>query len=146
MQGTVSGFESEIETLTQAVSNITDGNTSLPYIKNVGDTVNGTYTFNGTVSVNQPTENGHVANKQYVDSAIDTTETALREDISEVQQSVMQQTGTIDILSQTITGITQGTMALPYVKKAGDTMSGELIVDTTESEELFNGHTKIGGG
>ena len=140
VQGTVSGFESEIETLTQAVSNITDGNTSLPYIKNVGDTVNGTYTFNGTVSVNQPTENGHVANKQYVDSAIDTTETALREDIGEVQQSVMQQTGTIDILSQTITGITQGTMALPYVKKAGDTMSGELIVDDA------NGQAKIGGG
>lgn len=134
VQGTVSGFESEIETLTQAVSNITDGNTSLPYIKNVGDTVNGTYTFNGTVSVNQPTENGHVANKQYVDSAIDTTETALREDIGEVQQSVMQQTGTIDILSQTITGITQGTMALPYIKNTGDTVNGDYT---------FNGKVNI---
>lgn len=134
VQGTVSGFESEIETLTQAVSNITDGNTSLPYIKNIGDTVNGTYTFNGTVSVNQPTENGHVANKQYVDSAIDTTETALREDISEVQQSVMQQTGTIDILSQTITGITQGTTKLPYIKNTGDTVEGDYT---------FNGKVNI---
>lgn len=134
VQGTVSGFESEIETLTQAVNNITQGDTSLPYIKNIGDTVNGTYTFNGTVTVNQPTENGHVANKQYVDSTIDTTETALREDISEVQQSVMQQTGTIDILSQTITGITQGTMALPYIKNTGDTVNGDYT---------FNGKVNI---
>lgn len=146
VQGTVSGFESEIETLTQAVNNITQGDTSLPYIKNTGDTVNGAYTFNGTVTVNQPTENGHVANKQYVDSAIDTAETALTEDISEVQQSVMQQTGTIDILSQTLSAITQGTMALPYVKKAGDTMSGELIVDTAGSAESPNVVTKISGG
>lgn len=118
------------------ITNIKNGATGLPYIKNTGDTVDGAYTFNGTVSVNQPTENSHVANKQYVDTA----ETALREDVNEVQQSVIQQTGTIDILSQTLSAITQGTMALPYVKKSGDTMSGELIVDDA------NGQAKISGG
>ena len=73
-------------------------------------------------------------------SAVQQTVTELGEDVSEVQQSVMQQTGTIDILSQTLSAITQGTMALPYVKKSGDTMSGELIVDGA------NGQTKISGG
>ena len=53
-------------------------------------------------------------------SAVQQTVTELGEDVSEVQQSVMQQTGTIDILSQTLSAITQGTMALPYVKKSGD--------------------------
>lgn len=73
-------------------------------------------------------------------SAVQQTVTELGEDVSEVQQSVMQQTGTIDILSQTLSAITQGTMALPYVKKSGDTMSGELIVDDA------NGQAKIAGG
>ena len=73
-------------------------------------------------------------------SAVQQTVTELGEDVSEVQQSVMQQTGTIDILSQTLSAITQGTMALPYVKKSGDTMSGELIVDDA------NGQAKISGG
>lgn len=73
-------------------------------------------------------------------SAVQQTVTELGEDVSEVQQSVMQQTGTIDILSQTLSAITQGTMALPYVKKSGDTMSGELVVDDA------NGQAKISGG
>lgn len=145
-EGEIDTLQTDVEAVETSVTNITNGTTELPYVKDSGDTVTGTYNFNGTVTVNQPTENGHVANKQYVDSAIDTAETALTEDINEVQQSVMQQTGTIDILSQTLSAITQGTMALPYVKKAGDTMSGELIVDTAGSAESPNVVTKISGG
>lgn len=143
----VTAAEGEIDTLQTEVSNIKNGTTTLSYMKVADPNYTGTMTgvnatFSGNVVVPTPDADNEAANKQYVD----TTETALREDISEVQQSVMQQTGTIDILSQTMSAITQGTMALPYVKKVGDTMSGELVIDTAESEELFNGHTEIGGG
>ena len=147
----LTAVENEIDTLQTEVNNIKSGTTDLGYLKAANPTYTGTLngvnaTFTGDVIVPTPDGDTEAANKSYVDSAIDTTETALREDISEVQQNVMQQTGTIDILSQTITGITQGTMALPYVKKAGDTMSGELVIDTTTAEDAFNGHTTIGGG
>ena len=99
VQGTVSGFESEIETLTQAVSNIANGNTSLPYIKNVGDTVEGDYTFNGKVNINQPTDNANATNKEYVD----TKDTAL---------------------DQKINKIVNGTTTLGYIKNTGGTATG----------------------
>ena len=106
VQGTVSGFESEIETLTQAVSNITNGNTSLPYIKNTGDTVNGTYTFNGKVNINQPTDNANATNKEYVD----TKDAAL---------------------DQKIGKIVDGTTTLGYIKNTGGTATGAY--DFTEA-------------
>lgn len=147
----LTAVENEVDALQTEVSNIKNGTTTLEYMKTSDPSYTGTMTgvnvtFSGNVVVPTPDADNEAANKQYIDSAIDTTETALREDISEVQQSVMQQTGTIDILSQTVSAITQGTMALPYVKKAGDTMSGELIVDTAGSAESPNVVTKISGG
>ena len=68
VQQTVTEHGGSIETLTQAVNNITYGTTELPYIKNTGDTVNGDYTFNGKINVTSPTESSHVANKEYVDT------------------------------------------------------------------------------
>ena len=141
----LTAIENEVGTLQTEVSNIKNGTTDIGYLKAADPTYTGTLngvnaTFTGDVIVPTPDGDTEAANKSYVDSAIDTTENALREDISEVQQSVMQQTGTIDILSQTLSAITQGTTALPYVKKAGDTMSGELIVDDA------NGQAKISGG
>ena len=141
----LTAIENEVDTLQTEVSNIKNGTTDIGYLKATDPTYTGTLngvnaTFTGDVIVPTPDGDTEAANKSYVDSTIDTVENALREDISEVQQSVMQQTGTIDILSQTLSGITQGTTALPYVKKSGDTMSGELIVDDA------NGQAKISGG
>lgn len=131
----LTAVENEIDTLQTEVNNIKSGTTDLGYLKAANPTYTGTLngvnaTFTGDVIVPTPDGDTEAANKSYVDSAIDTTETALREDISEVQQSVMQQTGTIDILSQTITGITQGTVALPYVKK--DELKEEVVLSVND--------------
>ena len=135
----LTAVENKVDTLQTEVNNIKSGTTDLGYLKAANPTYTGTLngvnaTFTGDVIVPTPDGDTEAANKSYVDSAIDTTETALREDISEVQQSVMQQTGTIDILSQTITGITQGTTKLPYVKNTGDTVNGDYT---------FNGKVNI---
>lgn len=135
----LTAVENEIDTLQTEVNNIKSGTTDLGYLKAANPTYTGTLngvnaTFTGDVIVPTPDGDTEAANKSYVDSAIDTTETALREDISEVQQSVMQQTGTIDILSQTLSAITQGTTKLPYIKNTGDTVNGDYT---------FNGKVNI---
>lgn len=126
----LTAVENEVDTLQTEVNNIKSGTTDLGYLKATDPIYTGTLngvnaTFTGDVIVPTPDGDTEAANKQYVDSAIDTAETALTEDINEVQQSVMQQTGTIDILSQTLSAITQGTMALPYIKNTGDTVEGD---------------------
>lgn len=99
VQQTVTQHSGSIETLTQAVSDIVDGTTELPYIKNTGDTVDGDYTFNGKVNINQPTDNTNAANKEYVD----TKDTALDQKISK---------------------IVDGTTTLGYIKNTGGTATG----------------------
>ena len=99
VQQTVTGHGESITTLSQAVSDIVDGTTELPYIKNTGDTVGGDYTFNGKVNINQPTDNANATNKQYVD----TKDTAL---------------------DQKISNIVDGTTTLGYIKNTGGTATG----------------------
>src|SRR5699024_6293441 len=72
-----------------------NGSTALPYIKDTGDTVTGTYDFTGAnLTVKAPTADASPATKAYVDSKI--------------------------------TGLENGSTALPYVKKSGDSMTGAL--------------------
>lgn len=99
VQQTVTQHGESITTLSQAVSDIVDGTTELPYIKNTGDTVDGDYTFNGKVNINQPTDNPNAANKEYVD----TKDTALDQKISK---------------------IVDGTTTLGYIKNTGGTATG----------------------
>ena len=77
------------------ISNLKNGTTALPYIKDTGDTVTGTYDFTGAnLTVKTPTADASPATKAYVDTKI--------------------------------TGLENGSTALPYVKKTGDSMSGVL--------------------
>ena len=100
-------------------SKITDlktGATPLPYIKDNGDTVTGTYNFTGAdLTVKTPTADASPATKAYVDTKI--------------------------------TGLENGSTALPYVKKAGDSMTGVLsmgnnkvtyVADPTENGDAVN--------
>ena len=77
------------------ISNLKNGTTALPYIKDTGDTVTGTYDFTGAdLTVKTPTADASPATKAYVDSKI--------------------------------TNLENGSTALPYVKKTGDSMTGVL--------------------
>ena len=53
------------------ISNMKDGTTKLPYIKNTGDTITGDYDFTGaTVKVAKPVDDTNPATKAYVDGGI----------------------------------------------------------------------------
>ena len=67
-EGEIDALQSDVGAAEANITNITNGTTELPYVKKSGDTVDGDYTFNGKVNVNQPTENSNVANKEYVDN------------------------------------------------------------------------------
>ena len=67
-EGEIDALQSDVGAAETNITNITNGTTELPYIKDNGDTVDGDYTFNGKVNVNQPTENSNVTNKEYVDN------------------------------------------------------------------------------
>ena len=67
-EGEIDTLQTNVEEVDTSVTNIINGTTELPYIKDNGDTVNGDYTFNGKVNVNKPTENSNVTNKEYVDN------------------------------------------------------------------------------
>ena len=53
------------------ISNVKDGTTKLPYIKNTGDTITGNYDFTGaTMKVAKPVDDTNPATKAYVDGGI----------------------------------------------------------------------------
>lgn len=91
----VEALETSQETQDTEIANLKNGTTALPYIKDTGDTVTGTYDFTGAdLTVKTPTADASPATKAYVDSKI--------------------------------TNLENGSTALPYVKKAGDSMTGVL--------------------
>ena len=95
LAGRVEALETSQAQQDTEISNLKNGTTALPYIKDTGDTVTGTYDFTGAdLTVKTPTADASPATKAYVDTKI--------------------------------TGIENGSTALPYVKKAGDSMTGAL--------------------
>ena len=91
----VEALETSQATQDTEIANLKSGTTALPYIKDTGDTVTGTYDFTGAdLTVKAPTADASPATKAYVDSKI--------------------------------TNLENGSTALPYVKKAGDSMTGVL--------------------
>src|SRR5699024_5138899 len=94
-QETAQAAKTTADQAAQDVASIKNGSTALPYIKDTGDTVTGTYDFTGAnLTVKAPTADASPATKAYVDSKI--------------------------------TGLENGSTALPYVKKTGDSMTGAL--------------------
>lgn len=95
LTGRVDALETSQAQQDTEIANLKNGTTALPYIKDTGDTVTGTYDFTGAdLTVKTPTADASPATKAYVDSKI--------------------------------TNLENGSTALPYVKKAGDSMTGAL--------------------
>lgn len=95
LTGRVDALETSQAQQDTEIANLKNGTTALPYIKDTGDTVTGTYDFTGAdLTVKAPTADASPATKAYVDSKI--------------------------------TNLENGSTALPYVKKSGDSMTGVL--------------------
>ena len=103
----------------QDIANIKNGSTALPYIKDTGDTVTGDYDFTGgTLQVAAPTRPADAATKKYVDDALSqATDPALTARVEALETSQTQQ-------DTEISNLKNGTTALPYLKKTGDTGTG----------------------
>ena len=152
MQNTVNTLQQNFTSLTEAVAGINDeldkiqsGDLVLPYLKNTGDTGTGTYNFTGAiVNVAAPTENSNAATKKYVDdinttlsAAIDAEEQRATEAEDALGQRIdseaearadedVELNAAIEEVKGQVENLTNGTTVLPYVKKAGDTMTGAL--------------------
>src|SRR5699024_10353159 len=118
-QETAQAAKTTADQAAQDVASIKNGSTALPYIKDTGDTVTGDYDFTGgTVQVAAPTRPADAATKQYVDNAVgQATDPALTARVEALETSQTQQ-------DTKITNIENGTTALPYLKKTGDTGTG----------------------
>ena len=93
----------------QEIANLTNGTTAMPYVKKSGDTMTGALNM----------QNHKVTN---VAAPTETADAANK--------------GYVDTA---ISGLTNGTTALPYVKKAGDTMTGALNLPApTENANAAN--------
>lgn len=93
------------------ITNIKNGTTELPYLKETNPTYEGTLiggdaTFTGSVQVSTPDQDNEAANKSYVDATV----AASNETIQQIQTDV--------------DSIEDGTTELPYVKDSGDTVTG----------------------
>ena len=100
LEGRVEALETSQATQDTEIANLKNGTTALPYIKDTGDTVTGTYDFTGAdLTVKTPTADASPATKAYVDSKI--------------------------------TNLENGSTALPYVKKTGDSMTGNLNMNNS---------------
>ena len=96
------------------ISGLTAGTTALPYVKKAGDTMT------GALNLPAPTENANAANKKYVDDAVQNAkDPELTGRVDALETSQAQQ-------DTEISNLKNGTTALPYVKKAGDSMTGVL--------------------
>ena len=93
LAGRVEALETSQAQQDTEIANLKNGTTALPYIKDTGDTVTGTYDFTGAdLTVKAPTADASPTTKAYVDSKI--------------------------------TNLENGSTALPYLKKTGDTGTG----------------------
>ena len=135
------------------ITNLKTGSIELPYLRDTGDTVTGTFNFTGaTLQIAEPTRNNNPASKQYVDQAVQNATggitpdvTQLKSDVEALQQSQGTQDGKITALENSqgtqdgkitaletaqteqdsrLDKLENGTTALPYLKKAGDTGTG----------------------
>src|SRR5699024_1052732 len=97
--GKISALETAQTQTAQDIAALKNGSTELPYVKKV----NGSAT--GTLAV----ENISVSGTATVGEPVNDTDAASKQ-----------------YVDQAVSGLTDGTAALPYVKKAGDTMTGAL--------------------
>ena len=119
LTGRVEALETSQAQQDTEISNLKNGTTALPYIKDTGDTVTGTYDFTGAdLTVKTPTADASPATKAYVDNAVENSSNPELESKVEALETSQAQQDT------KITNIENGTTALPYLKNNGDTSSG----------------------
>ena len=126
-QETAQAAKTTADQAAQDVASIKNGSTALPYIKDTGDTVTGDYDFTGgTLQVAAPTRPADAASKQYVDAAVgQATDPALTARVEALETSQTLQ-------DTEIANLKNGSTALPYVKKAGDSMTGVLSMSNNK--------------
>ena len=130
-QETAQAAKTTADQAAQDVASIKNGSTALPYIKDTGDTVTGNYDFTGgTLQVAAPTRPADAATKKYVDDAVqNATDPELEGRVEALETSQATQ-------NTEISNLKNGTTALPYVKKAGDSMTGVLNMSNNKVTNL----------
>ena len=127
----VEALETSQATQDTEISNLKNGTTALPYIKDTGDTVTGTYNFTGAdLTVKTPTADASPATKAYVDSAVQNAkDPELAERVTAVENKNTVQDGEIDALQTQMQNMQNGTTALPYLPLIGGALTGAVTTN-----------------
>ena len=119
LTGRVDALETSQAQQDTEIANLKNGTTALPYIKDTGDTVTGTYDFTGAdLTVKAPTADASPATKAYVDNAVENASNPELESKVEALETSQAAQDT------EISNLKNGTTTLPYLKKTGDTGTG----------------------
>ena len=131
MEGRVEALETSQATQDTEISNLKNGTTALPYIKDTGDTVTGTYDFTGAdLTVKTPTADASPATKAYVDSAVQNAkDPELAERVTAVENKNTVQDGEIDALQTQMQNMQNGTINLPYLPLIGGALTGAVTTN-----------------
>ena len=133
LEGRVEALETSQATQDTEISNLKNGTTALPYIKDTGDTVTGTYDFTGAdLTVKTPTAEASPATKAYVDSAVENaTDPELTERVTAIENKNTVQDGEIDALQTQMQNMQNGTLSLPYLPLVGGNVTGAITTTRT---------------
>lgn len=127
----ISAAKTAADQAAQDVASIKNGSTALPYIKDTGDTVTGTYDFTGAdLTVKAPNADASPATKAYVDSAVqNATDPELAERVTAVETKNTVQDGEIDALQTQMQNLQNGTINLPYLPLIGGALTGAVTTN-----------------
>ena len=120
LTGRVDALETSQAQQNTEIANLKNGTTALPYLKKTGDSMTGNLNMNNSFIFNlpSPTNDTHAATKEYVDNAVQNAkDPALTGRVDALETSQAQQ-------NTEIANLKNGTTALPYLKKTGDTGTG----------------------
>ena len=133
LAGRVDALETSQAQQDTEIANLKNGTTALPYIKDTGDTVTGTYDFTGAdLTVKTPTADASPATKAYVDSAVqNATDPELAERVTAVENKNTVQDGEIDALQTQVQNMQNGTLNLPYLPLVGGNVTGAITTTRT---------------
>ena len=134
LTGRVEALETSQAQQDTEISNLKNGSTALPYVKKSGDSMSGILNMsnNKVTNVADPSANGDAVNKKYVDDAVqNATDPELEGRVEALETSQGTQDSKITALETAQTeqesrldDMENGTTALPYLKKTGDTGTG----------------------
>lgn len=133
LEGRVEALETSQATQDTEISNLKNGTTALPYIKDTGDTVTGTYDFTaGTLKVAEPSDNADATNKGYVDSLIstETTRATAAESALNSRVSALEEGGLTGDYIEKNNGTATGTLSAEDINASGTVTTATLNVAT----------------